>query len=210
MYWHHSITWYFQIAKLPLKSKQPHTNNFIYSVMVIKGDKAESSLLPSRAFLHDINAFNLSIFLKILADVVFLSVLLYTTNEDLLHCQMGTWFIGVLKQRVSVSAHTTNMLQYLPLGPGFVYLSGHSPLGFNNSAIHFMRPCFHGIIDFSSRGIRYKAKPSGSFAVGVPHHLETTTWYILLMTVRLVCSCIHTLLSIHFNNSPGLLTSLPI
>lgn len=71
--------------------------------MVIEGDKAESSLLPSGAFLHDINAFNLSIFLKMFPDVVLLGVFLDSTNKDLLHCQMGTWFIGVLKERVPMS-----------------------------------------------------------------------------------------------------------
>ncbi len=66
--------------------------------MVIKGHKAESSLLPRGAFLHDVNAFNLSILLKMLPNVVLLSVLLDTADKDLLHRQMGTWFIGVLKQ----------------------------------------------------------------------------------------------------------------
>lgn len=109
-------------------------NNFIYSVMIIERDKAESSLLPGGAFLHDVNAFNLSVFLKMLSDVVLLSVLLDTTDKDLLHRQMGTWFIGVL--------------------------SGHGPLRFNNPPIDFMRPCFHGVINLPYRGVCYKAKPS--------------------------------------------------
>lgn len=61
--------------------------------MVIKGDEAESSLLASGALLHDVNALDLSVFLKMLSDVVLLGVLLDTTDEDLLHCQMGAWFI---------------------------------------------------------------------------------------------------------------------
>lgn len=80
------------------KTKQPHTNDFVYGVMVIKRHKGEASLLPSGAFLHDVNAFNLSILLKVFADVVLLGVLLDAANKDLLHCQMGTWFIRVLKQ----------------------------------------------------------------------------------------------------------------
>lgn len=82
--------------------------------MVIKWHKAEASLLPSGALLHNVNAFNLSIFLKILPDVVLLRVLLDTTNKDLLHCQMGPWFIGVLKQKEAMrfdkhSTHTTEL-----------------------------------------------------------------------------------------------------
>lgn len=92
---------------LTLKSEWAHTNNFVYSIMVIKSDKAESSLLPCGAFLHDVNAFDLSIFLKILANVVLLSIFLDATNKDLLHCQMGAWFIGVLKWSALVSTHQT-------------------------------------------------------------------------------------------------------
>lgn len=77
---------------------ETHTDNFVYSVVVVKGDKAESSLLPSGALLHDVNAFNLSIFLKMLPNVVLLSVLLDTTNKDLFHRQMSAWFVRVLKQ----------------------------------------------------------------------------------------------------------------
>lgn len=75
--------------------------------MVIKRHKAESSLLPSGAFLHDVNAFNLSILLKMLPNVVLLGVLLDAANKDLLHCQVGAWFIGVLQQKESVSADQT-------------------------------------------------------------------------------------------------------
>lgn len=109
-------------------------DNFVDSVMVFEGHKAESPLLASGPLLHDVDAFNLSILLKVLSDVVLLGVLLDTTDKDLLHRQMGTWFVGVL--------------------------SGHGPLGFNNSAIHFMRPRLHGIIDFNHRGVSYEAKPS--------------------------------------------------
>lgn len=109
-------------------------NDFVYGVMVIKRHKGEASLLPSGAFLHDVNAFNLSILLKVFADVVLLGVLLDTANKDLLHCQMGTWFIRVL--------------------------SGHGPLGLHNSSVYFMRPCFHSLVDFPHRGVCYKAKPS--------------------------------------------------
>lgn len=66
-------------------------------------------------------------------------------------------------------------MSHNPLASGseFVYLSGHGPLGFNNTAIDFMRPCCHGIIDLPYRRVCHKAKPSGSLAVGVPHHLDT-------------------------------------
>lgn len=109
-------------------------DNFVYSVVVIKGDKAEPPLLPSGAFLHDVDAFNPAIFLKVLPNVVLLGVLLDATDKDLLHCQVGAWFIGVL--------------------------SGHCPLGFDNAAIDFMRPCFHGIVDLPYSGVCHKAKPS--------------------------------------------------
>lgn len=59
-----------------------------------------------------------------------------------------------------------------PSGLDFVYLSGHSPLRFNNSTIYFMRPCFHSFIHFNDRGVCYKAKPSWTLVGGVPHHLE--------------------------------------
>lgn len=75
--------------------------------MVIKRHKAESSLLPGGAFLHDVNAFNLSILLKMLPNVVLLGVLLDTADKDLLHRQMGTWFIGVLKQEC-INEHRPN------------------------------------------------------------------------------------------------------
>lgn len=76
--------------------------------MVIKRHKAESSLFSSGALLHDINAFNLPIFLKILPNMVFLGVLLDTTDKDLLHRQMGARFIRVLQQR---AMSTSQMMQ---------------------------------------------------------------------------------------------------
>lgn len=98
--------------KIRLKPKT-HTNNFVYSIMVIKRHKAESPLLPSGAFFHDVNAFNLSILLKILPDVVLLRVLLDAADKDLLHCQMGARFIGVLerKEKKNMNEHTHTITQ---------------------------------------------------------------------------------------------------
>lgn len=107
-------------------------NNFVNGVVVVKGHEAESSLLPGGPLLHDVNAFNLSIFLEILPDMVLLRVLLDTADKDLLHCQMGARFVGVL--------------------------SGDGPLGFNDSSVHFMRPCFHGVVYLCHRRVCYKAE----------------------------------------------------
>lgn len=75
--------------------------------MVFKGDEAESSLLPSGALFYDVNAFNLSIFFKMLPDVVLLGILFDPTDKDLLDGQMGAGFIGVLKQRALMSTQQT-------------------------------------------------------------------------------------------------------
>lgn len=74
--------------------------------MIIKCYEAESSLLPSGAFFHNINAIYLPVRLEVFTDVVLLCVLLDAANKYLLHCQMGTWFIGVLKENENQSAHT--------------------------------------------------------------------------------------------------------
>lgn len=79
-----------------------HTNDFVHSVMVIKGDKAEPSLFPGGSFLHDVDAVDPSIDLEVLSYVVLLSVLLDATDKDLLHRQMGTRFGGVLKQTIAM------------------------------------------------------------------------------------------------------------
>lgn len=64
--------------------------------MVVKGHEAKSPFLPGRALLHDVDALDLAVLLKVLADVVLFSVLLNAANKDLLHRQMGAWFVGVL------------------------------------------------------------------------------------------------------------------
>ena len=66
--------------------------------MVIEGDEAEPSLLPSGAFLHDVNAVDPSIRLKVVSNVILLCVFLYTAHKDFLHCQMGAWLRGVLSR----------------------------------------------------------------------------------------------------------------
>lgn len=99
----------------PTKLPQIHTNDFVHSVMVIKGDKAESSLLSCGAFLHDVDSFDLPVFLKIIPNVVLLRVLLDATNKNLLDCQMGSWFVGVLKQSGSVNTSPTTTQLYLRL-----------------------------------------------------------------------------------------------
>lgn len=66
--------------------------------MVVKGHEAKSPLLPGRALLHDVDALDLAVLLKVLTDVVLFSVLLNAANKDLFHRQMGAWLVGVLGQ----------------------------------------------------------------------------------------------------------------
>jgi len=51
------------------------------------------------------------------------------------------------------------------------YLSGHGPLWFNDSAVHFVRPGVHGGVNLFHRGVRDEAEASRAFGVRVPHHL---------------------------------------
>lgn len=66
--------------------------------MVVKGHEAKSPFLPGRALLHDVDALDLAVLFKVLADVVLFSVLLNAANKDLFHSQMGAWLVGVLGQ----------------------------------------------------------------------------------------------------------------
>lgn len=71
--------------------------------MIVKGHEAKSPFLPGRALLHDVDALYLAVLLKVLADVVLFSVLLNAANKDLLHRQMGTGFVGVLRQEGGIT-----------------------------------------------------------------------------------------------------------
>lgn len=66
--------------------------------MIVKGHEAKSTFLPGRALLHDVDALDLAVLLKVLQDVVLLGVLLNAADKDLLHRQVGAWFVGVLGQ----------------------------------------------------------------------------------------------------------------
>lgn len=94
--------------------------------MVVKRNKAESSFLPCVAFLHDVNTFDLSVFLKIVPNHALISVLFDTSYKDLLHCKMSAWFIGVLKQEC-ISKHRTNTVTAVSVLWSRIYLSS-SPL----------------------------------------------------------------------------------
>lgn len=66
--------------------------------MIVKGHEAKSTFLPGRALLHDVDALDLAVLLKVLQDVVLLGVLLNAADKDLLHRQVGARFVGVLGQ----------------------------------------------------------------------------------------------------------------
>lgn len=62
-----------------------------------------------------------------------------------------------------------------------VYLSGHGPLGFDHSTVHFMRPRFHCLVHFAHGRVCDKAEASGALAAGFPHHLQTTQWHTVVL-----------------------------
>lgn len=56
------------------------------------------------------------------------------------------------------------------------YLSGHSTFRLNKSSIYFVRPCWHGRINFLHRRICDESKSSGTLGLGIPHYLTIKRW----------------------------------
>lgn len=78
------------------------TDNLVDRVVIVKGHEAKSPLLAGRALLHDVDALDLAVLLKVLPDVVLLRVLLDAADKDLLHRQVGAGFVGVLGRGLGI------------------------------------------------------------------------------------------------------------
>lgn len=69
--------------------------------MVVERDEAEPSFLARLPLLHDVNAVDRAVRLKVLAYVVLLRVLPDPAHKDLLHRQVGARSRGVLRPGTS-------------------------------------------------------------------------------------------------------------